>query len=204
MSLVRRLPAFFAAAIFGLAAWPLGPDVARSQVSDGSNTVRAVFAALVAASGRAHGEGEERVRAIYREHFDHAAIAAIILGRSLHLAAGTNRSELLDLLEDHVVKAIAARLPDFAGTAIDTSFSVPEGDGVVVYSRAAGLGRIRHADLRWRLVKSGNGFRVRDVFVEGLSLALVEKREIAGAAARHGGGADGLARALRERNRRAE
>jgi phospholipid transport system substrate-binding protein len=168
-----------------------------TQILDGSELIRSLadqVLPVIANKGMSQAQRAERMRAIYRAHFDHQAIGAAVMGRVWQEASPEQRTHFLQALESYVAYSYAAQLSDYAGERLVVQGSTADGDGVVVMSqiaRAQGP-----ANVTWRLRKAGNGFKIRDVAIENVSMTLTLRRELAAAAQSRGGGAEAMVAAM--------
>jgi phospholipid transport system substrate-binding protein len=196
---VRRFARAAAAAIAALHL--ASPPPARAEARDGTEFVRA-FGDAALALLRARTDLRERadgLRALYRIHFDNDAIAAQVLGRAWRQASAAQRGELAALLEIYFTGLMAAQLADFADGEFRVLLSAPDGQQVVVLSQLADRRRRSHLNIGWRLAKSGADFRVRDLVVENVSVALHHRREFAAALRDSVADAEATIRLLRAR-----
>lgn len=178
------------------------PNALAVETVDGTDIIRSIGESVIATL---RGEGlpkharEERVRSVYRDHFDRTAIAAAVLGRPWHQASPAQREEFLDLFERFVAKLLLVKLADFSSGTFKVLFSEPDGKGIVVSSQIIDRTRKSNINLKWRLAKSGPSFKVHDLEVEGLSLSLNQRKEFRVLHQQHGETVDGVMRALRQK-----
>jgi phospholipid transport system substrate-binding protein len=184
-----------AAALASAAALPAAAERAHVEAIDGTAFVREVGGAMLGLPGDTAAR-ESRLRAIYRAKFDAEAIAAGVAGRAWRGAPQGRRAAFTELLERYFATALAARLAEIAEAKFDVTMSEPEGDGLVVYSRIESRERSLAVNVRWRLTKHGGEFRIRDLVVENVSVALYLRRELRGADAVRDDGLDAMAERL--------
>lgn len=150
---------------------------ARALVRKMGETVVAVLGER----GLDRPEREARFRAMYRTHFDHAAIGAWAVGRSWRAATPDERREYLAVLEDYIVKLYVAQLVRYQGERI-LILGSEERDGIVVVTSL-----VIHPDPRtprdiemiWHFGLADGRLLVRDVVIDKISLALTERRAFA-------------------------
>ena len=130
---------------------------------------------------------EDRFEALLRRDFDMPRIARSVLGRYWAQASDAERGDFAQLFESWVVRTYAARLSQYKGETVKVLGARPEGDaGAVVASE------IVHAagpptKVEWRVANSDGAFKILDITVAGVSMALTEREEIASAIQRSGG-----------------
>jgi phospholipid transport system substrate-binding protein len=188
-------------AVMAVAALLAGTATAQPRVDDGQPLIRGMGEAVFAILGRpstAKPHREAELRAVYRERFDRAAIAAFVVGRPWREASEAQRAAIADLLDAYAARFFASHLAGYAGAEFHVFFSEPDGDGVAISSQIVNAATRRHINLKWRLAKSGTGYIVRDVLIENVSLALTLKREIADRHRRNGDTVEGLIDGLKQ------
>ena len=141
---------------------------------------------------------EAKFRALLEAGFDIPRISRFVLGRYWNAATADQRQHFTGLFEDWVVRTYSARFKDYSGQTIRVTGERPESEtSTVVISQFTGPNGAPPAKIEWHVRKqSDGGFKVIDVSVEGISMALTERDEIAAVADRHGGTAEGLNEAL--------
>ncbi len=188
------------AAGLALAAWSgSAPATTPLEAIDGTGLIggmgQSVMALLNSLGPRP--QREEQFRVIYRQNFDNAGIAAWVIGRPWQQATAGQRQELLTLFETYVVKSLVVQLADLAGGQLKVLHSDPDGDGVAVSSQ---LVRPKgNINVKWRLSRAGSAYKVRDVSVEDVSMAMTQRREFAVLHQQRGATVDGLIEGLRDK-----
>ena len=144
-------------------------------------------------------EREQSFRSLFRANFDIPAIGRFVLGRYWRKARPEVRKDFLAAFEEIMTQSFASRFSGYA----DTKFVVVS----VQALKRAGQFRVssRIAPTKdevylvdW-LVEHRNGqFRVLDVVVEGVSMALTLRSEYASVIKRSGGRVEGLVAQLHE------
>ena len=144
-------------------------------------------------------EREQSFRSLFRANFDIPAIGRFVLGRYWRKARPEVRKDFLAAFEEIMTQSFASRFSGYA----DTKFVVVS----VQALKRAGQFRVssRIAPTKdevylvdW-LVEHRNGqFRVLDVVVEGVSMALTLRSEYASVIKRSGGRVEGLIARLHE------
>lgn len=153
--------------------------------------------------GQAKVSDEERVRRfreVFTKSFDAPWIGQFVLGRYWRKATPPQREEFLKLFEDISVLTWSMRFKDYANqyltvtgvragsndeTLVDAVISQPQGQGPI--------------SLTWRLHRSDQGYRVADLSVEGVSMAITYRSEYSAVIQRAGGQVEGLLKALRSK-----
>lgn len=187
-----------------LAAGATAPARAADRAADARGLVDAMgktVIAILADRSLDRAAREARFRALYRRHFDHAAIGAWALGRPWREATPAERCEYLAVLEDYVVKLSVAQLARLAGVRLMVLESEERGGTVVVTTLLIDPNprAMRSIEMKWHLAVVDGRLLVRDVVIDRISLALAERRAFASWLQDGGGTIRGLIAILREK-----
>ena len=153
----------------------------------------------VLGKGTSESQRVARFRELLREDFDIPGIARFVLGRYWNTASEEERREFVKLFEEYVAQAYATRLAEYAGEKFKVTGSRPEGDGAIVSSqilRPAGSAPIK---VDWRLTGRNGIYKISDVAVDGISMAVTQRSEFASVIQHNGGQIQGLITMLREK-----
>ena len=153
----------------------------------------------VLGKGTSESQRVARFRELLREDFDIPGIARFVLGRYWNTASEEERREFVKLFEEYVAQAYATRLAEYAGEKFKVTGSRPEGDGAIVSSqilRPAGSAPIK---VDWRLTGRNGIYKISDVAVDGISMAVTQRSEFASVIQHNGGQLQGLITMMREK-----
>ncbi len=145
-----------------------------------------------------NAERQERFRAILKRSFDIQVIARFALGRYWRRASKPQRKEYVQLFEDFIVQAYTARFEGYAGGGFEVGRMRPINDKERLVLSKILLDDGRRISVQWR-VRGIDKFRVIDVVVEGVSMAITQRDEFSAIINQHGGKVDGLLVALRKK-----
>ena len=146
-------------------------------------------------------ERDVRFRRIFDDGFDVRAIGAFCLGKSWSKASPEERARYLELFQEFIVQTYSARLDAVYNgeTFVLDKVRANGDDGAIVGSKfvptSPGSTPVR---IDWRVRRTGGDYRIIDVFVEGVSMALTQRDEFASVIQRQGG-LKGLFAALEEK-----
>ena len=140
-----------------------------------------------------------RFRELFRTNFDCPGIARFVLGRYWRTASNEEQQEFVKLFEDYVVFVYTARLSNFGGETMKVRGSRSVGDGVIVSTDMISSGRTTPLRIDWRLVSANGFYKISDVIVEGISMAVTQRSEFASVVQRNGGQIQSLLALMREK-----
>ena len=140
-----------------------------------------------------------RFRELFRADFDCPGIAQFVLGRYWRNASSEEQQEFVKLFEDYIVFVYTARLSNFGGETMKVRGSRSVGDGVIVSTDMISSGRTTPLRIDWRLVSDKGSYKVSDVIVESVSMAVTQRSEFASVVQRSGGQIRGLLALMREK-----
>ena len=115
------------------------------------------------------------------------------------LPATRSSRNLSKLFEDYVVFMYTARLSNFGGETMKVRGSRSDGDGVVVSTDMISPSGAAPVKVDWRLVSANGFYKINDVIVEGISMAVTQRSEFASVVQRDGGQIRGLLALMREK-----
>jgi phospholipid transport system substrate-binding protein len=142
---------------------------------------------------------EARFRELFHTDFDCPGIARFVLGRYWRTASEEEQQEFVKLFEDYVVFVYTARLSNFGGEALKVRGSRSDGDGVIVSTDVVSPGTASPMRIDWRLVTGNGAYKISDVIVEGVSMAVTQRSEFASVVQRNGGQVRGLLAMMRDK-----
>lgn len=151
-------------------------------------------------SGGSLAQREAAFQKLLREGFDLKLIGRFVLGRYWRTATPGQRDDFQRLFEEFVLKSYAYRLGGYKGEdfTIVSTRAAGEKDALVKTRIVRPSGPPITAD--WRVRAKGDRFRIIDVMVAGVSMAVTQRSEFAAVINR--GGFNGLLEALRARVQR--
>ena len=121
-----------------------------------------------------------------RQDFDLAGTAPFVLGPYWRVATEAERAEFTRLLEDYIVATFGRRLYDSGGVALRVTGSRGTQFEPIVVSEITRQGG-PPIKLEWVLNSRTGAFRIGDLYLDGVSMALTQRQEFAAMLARGGG-----------------
>ncbi|MEM7407822.1 MAG: ABC transporter substrate-binding protein [Pseudomonadota bacterium] len=133
--------------------------------------------AALTASGQTLEQREEKFRDLLREGFDMPFIAKVSLGKQWRKVEPAERETYVALFSEFVLKTYAPRLGKFDPELFHVDDATPKGKrDMLVASRIAqpGGGDVKAG---WRIRLVNGQHKIVDIVVEGISMALNQRRE---------------------------
>lgn len=142
---------------------------------------------------------EARFERLYVQYFDAPRIARFVLGRYWWVASHDQRRQFEELFEKYVVFAYSARLSVYSGETLRVTGSRPDDKDFLVSSEILYRGGQPPTKILWRLRREGDGLKIVDVMVEGISMAVTQRQEFASVITRNGGSIGALLAVMRRK-----
>lgn len=142
---------------------------------------------------------EKRVRELLRQNFDVEQIGKFALSKHWRTATPAQRSEYLKLFEDMIVGTYAQRFGEYSGQQfkVGGAKSITDRDSIVSSTVIQKDGP--PLNIEWRVRNNNGQFKVLDVFIENVSMAITQRSDFDAVVQRSG--IDGLLKTLRERSK---
>ncbi len=185
--------------------------MARSPLADegqeAANFVRGFSDRSLAMLSDETLDSEARTQAFRRlltAGFHLEAIGRFVLGRHWRRASESERAEFGLLFEDYIVASYARQLSEYGGEQLVVQGGRPKGkSGAIVSSRIIPP-QGEPIRVEWRLRRGTEGWRIIDVVVEGVSMAVTHRSEFSSVIASRGGTVGGLLDVLRSKTAQPE
>jgi phospholipid transport system substrate-binding protein len=137
-------------------------------------------------------------RQMLRQDFDLPDMCRFVLGRYWRIASHRQRREFRHLFEEDLLHFYGTRFGQYSGEGFLVTGSRTDPAGIVVTSRIVRL-QGPPIELDWRLSVRNGVYKISDVSVDGVSLAVTQRSEFAAIIQRNGGQIEGLLVTLRGR-----
>jgi phospholipid transport system substrate-binding protein len=196
------------AAAFGvwLAAFPITPGFAQAKAATVTDPAAFVDGMIQQALTILRNKQlpddarQQQFSVMLHKNFDIPRIARFVLGRYWSTASDDDRNTFNGLFEQWVVRTYSQRFKDYGGENIKVTGSRPESDtSFIVSSQLIHPDGSPPATVDWHVNKAPDGFKVVDVEVEGVSMALTEREEFSSVIQRAGGSVASLNQALKSK-----
>jgi phospholipid transport system substrate-binding protein len=154
----------------------------------------------VLTSSTTEPQRESQFRALFDEGFDVPGIARFVLGPYWRTATEPQRQEFTKLFQAFIVHAYTVRFSAYHNEQFKVLGTRPEGDASsLVTSQILRQGGAPPVKVDWRVAKKPEGYKITDVIVEGISMAVTERQEFASVIQRGGGQIEALLKLLRQK-----
>jgi phospholipid transport system substrate-binding protein len=154
--------------------------------------------AMLADPGLGPDDRRAAVRRLLTASFDLQTIGRFVLGKYWRRASLQERDEFRRLFEDYAAAAIARRLDGFGGETLTLGQARLERPGLAVVASRVARAEGAPVVVDWRLRHGKAGWRIIDVVVEGVSLALAQRAELTSIVRNNGGRLAALLAKLRQ------
>jgi phospholipid transport system substrate-binding protein len=174
----------------------LAPDAARDFIKNLGKKAGAVFADPSIDQAKRRRE----LHRLFVQGFDTRTIGRFVLGRHWDAASEQQLEEYLALFETFAVQSYAPRLGDYAGNRLQVKEARVLGtNGDIIVSSVVAGSTGKPIRLDWRVRVRGEGYKIVDVIVDGVSMLLTQRDEFASVIRASGDRLEGLLTALRQR-----
>lgn len=145
-------------------------------------------------------ERQQRLRGVIDAGFDFQTISRFVLGRYWQTSNEAFRREFSVVFEDYVIHSLSGRFGEYSGESINVTATRPEGaDNTIVSTAIIHPNGAPPAKVDWRVLNTKAGFKITDVSVSGISLALSYREQFASVINRDGGQTSSLISEMREK-----
>lgn len=208
--MLRRLVLAGAAGLAATAAVPGIPDAVAADPSAFINGLDAQLQRVVGSTSPEQRFAE--FQKLFRADFDVPGIARFVLGRYWPLATPAQQQDFLAVFENYIVQAYSGRLSQYAessdaprvtgcrlepeGAVVSSQINVANGGGPRAGGHAPTVLPIK---VDWRLTAQNGSYKITDVIVDGISMAVTQRTEFASEIQRDGGQVQALLAELHQR-----
>jgi phospholipid transport system substrate-binding protein len=140
----------------------------------------------------------EYFRQMLRQDFDLPGMCRFVLGRYWRVASHHQRREFRRLFEGELLHFYGGRFSQYSGEGFLVTGSRTDPAGLVVTSQIIRPQGPR-IELDWRLRLRDGLYRINDVVVDGVSMAVTQRSEYSAIIQRNGGQMEGLLDTIRNR-----
>ena len=141
-----------------------------------------------------------KISELLSEGFDMPWIARFVLGRNWRNASQNEREDYSSLFKAILEHSYSRQFTDYSGQKIlILGHKLGRQNYIFVRSRIFDPERSNiDIDVNWRLVPAGNSFKIVDIVIEGVSMAVTQRNEYASVLQRNGNSIAALINAMRK------
>lgn len=175
-------------------------SVAEAQETAASQFVRALGDRVIEILKAEVGERrKDKLHEQFTQSFDADSMAKFAAGLYWRRANDRQKQEYLELFSDYVAGLYASRFGEYAGQSFNVTGERMSGEGDVAVSSTIIQDQKPPVKVDFRLRRTEAGFKIIDVYVEGISLLITKRDEFTSVLSREG--MDGLIERLRNINK---
>ena len=140
-----------------------------------------------------------RFHELFREDFDVPGIARFVLGRYWKTATPEQQQEFVKLFEDYIALVYSNQLAAYSGETLRVTGSRTSAEEAVVATEILRPTGAPPVKVDWHLIDRNGAYKISDVTVDGISMAVTQRSEFASVIQRNGGQVANLIAQLREK-----
>ena len=145
-------------------------------------------------------EKDKRFEKLFNSALDLDFIGKFVLGRYWRTATTEQRKEFITLYRELNIKTWSKRFDEFKGKSFVFRGTTPSSSAGQVYvNTTVDLGEGEPAKVVWRVREVNGSFKIIDIVIENVSLAITARNEYAGFIKNNAGGVGALIKDLRNK-----
>jgi phospholipid transport system substrate-binding protein len=129
----------------------------------------------------------DRFRDLFVASFDIPQIGQFVLGRHWKAATPAQRTDFLKSFEEFTVLTWSTRFKDYSGVSFELEGASPAENGYWIVESHIKRSQGDPLPLGWRVHKVDGAWRITDIIVEGVSMALTQRQDFSSAMQSSGG-----------------
>lgn len=137
--------------------------------------------------GMSHEDRKAAFKKLLGNKFDMQTIGRFALGRYWQTASPDQRKEYLNLFQSMTIEVYSQRFSDYQGQSLKVRGSRPEGKSDTLVNTVIVQDSGPEVKVDWRVRQKDGGYKVVDVIVEGVSMAVTQRSDFASVIQRGGG-----------------
>lgn len=141
---------------------------------------------------------KQSFRRLLTQNFDMSTIGRFAMGKYWRQATPQQQAEYNRLYEKMIVDVYTARFNKYSGEAFNVTGNRVDESGDIVVSSNVVPASGSPISVDWRVRPKGGAYRIIDVMVEGVSMAVTQRNDFAGIIQQGGGTIDALLEYLKK------
>ena len=147
---------------------------------------------LVNSTTMKDAERAEGFRALFVEAFDIPEIGRFVLGRHWKSASPDQQQQFLKAFEDFTVLTWSTRFKDYSGVSLEILGASPADEGFMIVESRIVRTQGDPLPVGWRVHKVGEQWKITDILIEDVSMALTQRQDFAAVIQSSGNSVGGL------------
>jgi phospholipid transport system substrate-binding protein len=178
----------------------VSPVWAAVRATDPGKLIETVTAEVTEIARTSTGASREAaVRQVLRDNFDLSYMGSAALGTHWAQASEQQRVRFLAAVETSEARAYGERLGNFPGSTVTVGKAISRPNGVWIVDSSLNLAAGQSIKLEWEVHDGGQGLRIADVRVAGVSLFMARRSDFDSYIQSHGGTVEPLVKVLEAR-----
>lgn len=198
MKNIRILPA--AVLILGVALGPAATAESKTAAGNPEVFIEQLASQAIKVLSSPNGslkEREDKFRTLLRNDFAMKDIGRFVVGTYWRRMTPEQRTEYLNLFSEWVLKTYSIRLGGYSGEQFKVLSTSPAGQRDVLVKTRIDKSGGNGFNASWRVRKIDGGYKIIDIYVEGVSMAITQRSEFESILQRQG--IDGLIGMLKDK-----
>ncbi len=147
-------------------------------------------------------EKDARFAKLFNEYLDLDFIGRFVLGRYWRTSTPKQRTEFIDVYREMNIKTWSKRFDEFKGKTFVFKGTTPSNSaGQIFVNTEVPMEQGAPAKVVWRVKEDDGKFKIVDIIIENVSLAITARNEYAAFIKKSPDGVDGLIANLREKSK---
>ncbi len=143
---------------------------------------------------------DQRFAKLFNEALDLDFIGQFVLGRNWRTSTPEQRSAFIKVYRELNVKTLSRRFDEFKGKNFIFSGTTPSNSKNQIFvNSSVPMEQGEPAKVVWRVKQSGNNYKIVDIIIENVSLAITARNEYSSFIKNNPGGVDALIKDLQKK-----
>jgi len=131
-------------------------------------------------------------KTLFVDSFDIPDIGRFVLGRHWKGASPDQQKQFIQAFEDYTVLTWSTRFKDYSGVSLVVEGASPAEEGFIIVGSRIVRKQGDPLEVGWRVHQVDGRWRITDILIENVSMALTQRNDFAAAIQSSGGTVEGL------------